>query len=329
MITPRWVRSTSPPIALDNLLEYLLRAPSLPEAAGRILDAAGPEYLSYAQMMRVLAEEAGRRPPWILPVPLLTPGLSSYWLRLITAVPTPIARALIEGMRQDFVADVTEIRRLMPQELLDFRASVRAAFEAERRHTIAARWTEGAFAFRDYRPDYAYYAKQASGIAVTPAPPEAVWATLTQIGGTRRYFYMNGLWKIREGFDWLIGGNGRHYGRRHPTELRVGDTVDSWRVIALEPHRRLTLFFGMRAPGSGVLEFELEPQDTGGTRIRATAFWHPAGVWGLLYWYAMVPAHRFLFAGMTRAIAQQAEGLAQTAAPKPPTPSGRLSGNDQ
>jgi uncharacterized protein YbjT (DUF2867 family) len=313
MVTPRWVRAKSPPIALDNLLEYLVRAPGIAETAGRILDAAGPEYLTYADMMRVLATEAGRRPPWIIPVPVLTPRLSSYWLRLTTAVPTPVARALIEGMRQDFVADPDEIRRLIPLDLLDFRASVRAAFEAERQHTVAARWTEGAFAFRNYRPEYAYYAKRAGGSALAQARPEQVWEVLAGIGGNNRYFYLNGLWKIREIMDWMVGGPGMNYGRRHPTELRVGDMVDSWRVIALEPQRRLTLFFGMRAPGSGVLEFELTPEDDG-TRISATAFWHPAGVWGLLYWYALVPAHLFIFKGMTRAIARRAE---RSPGPKP------------
>lgn len=306
MVTPRWVLAKSPPIALDNLLEYLLRAPGISATEGRTFDAAGPEYLSYADMMRILAEEAGRRAPRIVPVPVLTPRLSSYWLRLVTAVPTPIARALIEGMRQDFVADDGEIRRLIPQDLLDFRTAVRAAFAAERQHTLAARWTEGAFAFRNYRPDYAYYAKRASGTAFADAPPEAVWRVVTSIGGANRYFYLNPLWKIREILDWLVGGPGLNYGRRHPTELRVGDRVDSWRVIAMEAERRLTLFFGMRAPGSGVLEFELRPQHHG-TRITATAYWHPAGVWGLLYWYALVPAHRFIFAGMTQAIARRAE----------------------
>ncbi len=310
MVAPRWVLTKSPPIALDNLLEYLIRAPTLADTEDRILDAAGPEYLNYAEMMRILAEEAGRRPPWIFSVPLLTPKLSSYWLHLVTAVPTPIARALIEGMRQDFDADPAEIRRLIPQELLDVRAAIRAAFEAERRHTVAARWTEGAFAFRNYRPDYAYYAKRASGSALAQASPKAVWGVIAAIGGDNRYFYLNSLWKIREILDWMVGGPGLNYGRRDPTDLRIGDTVDSWRVIAMEPRRRLTLFFGMRAPGAGVLEFDLTPEDAG-TRVTATAYWHPAGLWGMLYWYALVPAHRFIFAGMTRAIARRAEASAR------------------
>lgn len=316
MITPRWVQARSPPIALENLLVYLLRAPELPETANGIFDAAGPEYLSYAAMMRIMAEVADIRQPRILPVPLLTPRLSSYWLRLITTVPTPIARALIEGMRQDFVADDTAIRRLIPQPLLDFRSAVAAAFAAEREHRVVSRWTEGAFAFRNYRVDYAFYAKRASGSCKTTASPEAVWRVIRRIGGRQRYFYANALWRLREMLDFMVGGSGTTYGRRDPDDLRVGDTVDSWRVIAMEPERRLTLFFGMRAPGSGVLEFEIKPLETG-CEVKATAFWHPAGIWGLLYWYALVPAHAFLFAGMTRAIARKAEGGNVDDAPSP------------
>lgn len=306
MVTPKWVARRSPPIALENLLDYLQRAPDTPEAAGQVLDVAGPEYLTYAQMMRILAEEAGHRPPVILPVPLLSPRLSSYWLRLVTSVPTPIARALVDGLREDYVADDEQTRRLMPLHLLDFREAVRAAFEAERVHAVAARWTEGAFMFRDYRLDYSYYAKHARGSAVARATPRQVWSVITAIGGENRYFAYNPLWRIREAVDWMLGGPGRNYGRRDPTDLRLGDMVDSWRVVGLEPERRLTLGFGMRAPGAGVLEFELTPED-GGTRIDVVNHWHPAGMPGLLYWYTMAPAHAVLFGTMARNIARQAE----------------------
>lgn len=306
MITPRWVQAQSPPIALENLLYYLLRLPEIPESAGEILDAAGPEVLSYAQMMHTLAEVAGIRSPRIFPVPLLTPRLSSYWLHLITTVPTPVARALIEGMRQDFVADDSRIREWIPQPLLDFRSAVAAAFAAEREHTVLSRWTEGALACRNYRPDYAFYAKRASAQARTSCSPAQVWRVVQRIGGSPRYFYADALWRTREFLDFLIGGPGMTYGRRHPEELRVGDTIDSWRVIAMEPERRLTLQFGMRAPGAGVLELTLHPLETGCT-VQVTAYWHPAGLWGLLYWYALVPAHQFLFTGMTRRIAELAE----------------------
>jgi uncharacterized protein YbjT (DUF2867 family) len=306
MLTPRWVRAKSPPIALDNLLEYMTRVLALPETSGRIYDAAGPETLTYEEMMREIARHAGKR-PWIIPVPVLSPELSAYWLKFVTAVPTNVARALIGGLKHDFSADDAELRRLVPQRLLTFRESVEAALEAERQHAVPARWTEGAFVFRNCRMDYAYYAKRASGSAITSASPAAVWRVLSAIGGDNRYFYGNLLWKIREIIDWMVGGAGLKYGRRHPTDLRVGDTVDSWRVIGVEPGRRLTLMFGMKAPGAGVLEFDITREADRQTRITATAYWHPAGVWGLLYWYAMVPAHLFIFGGMTRAIARRAE----------------------
>jgi hypothetical protein len=238
---------------------------------------------------------------------VLTPRLSSYWLSLVTTVPANIARALIGGLKHDIPASDFRLRQLIPQPLLSFREAVKAALEAERGNAVAARWTEGALLFRNYRPDYAFYAKRASGTALSNASPEAIWEQITVIGGNNRYYYLNGLWTLREFFDWLLGGPGLNRGRRHPTELRLGDTIDSWKVIGLEPLQRLTLLFGMKAPGSGVLEFEVIPEPTGLTRITATAYWHPAGVWGLLYWYALAPAHRFIFKGLTRAIATRAE----------------------
>ncbi len=307
MVTPRWVRAKSPPIALHNLLVYLEAVGLLPEAAGEIYDAGGPETCTYEDMMRAVASVAGRKPPLILPVPVLSPRLSSYWLGLTTAVPANIARALIGGLRHDFTADDAALRQLVPQRLLTVREAIEAAFEAERRRAVAARWSEGDFAIRGYRHDVAYYAKRAGGSATAAATPAAVWRQVCGIGGDNRYYYMNFLWTVREIMDWCVGGPGLTRGRRHPTELRLGDAVDYWRVVGIEPERRLTLQFGMRAPGSGVLEFELEPQEGRRTRVTATAYWHPRGVWGLLYWYALVPAHLFVFRGLTAAIARRAE----------------------
>jgi uncharacterized protein YbjT (DUF2867 family) len=306
MVTPRWVRSKSSPIALSNLLEYLVRVATLPQAAGRVLDAGGPEYLSYEDMMRQYAEVVGRRLR-IVPVPLLTPGLSSYWLALVTTVPASVARALIGGLKHDIPAEDAQLRALVPQRLLTFRESVRAALEAERAHTVAARWTEGLLMFRGGRHDYAFYARRASGSAVAHASPQAVWEIVSSLGGDTGYFYGAPLWRIREWLDWLCGGPGLTRGRRHPTELRVGDTIDYWTVLALESGQRLTLNFDMKAPGNGVLEFEIEPVTAGATRVTVTAYWHPAGVWGLLYWWALVPAHLFLFKGMAREIAHRAQ----------------------
>lgn len=307
MVTPRWVQARSPPIALDDLLEYLVRLPRIERARGRTFDAGGAEELTYAEMMRRMAVIAGKRPPRIVPVPVLTPTLSSYWLRLVTAVPTPVARALIGGLKSDFRADDAELRQLVPMQLKGFDESVRLAFAAERQHTLQARWTEGAFAARGFRTEHAYYAKRASGTARSAAPPDAVWRRVSAIGGSNRYYGLRVLWWLRETLDWMLGGPGRNRGRRDPATLRVGDRVDSWRVVAIEPQRSLTLQFGMKAPGAGVLEFELEPLAAGGTRLTATAYWHPAGVWGLVYWYALAPLHLVVFRHMTRNICAAAE----------------------
>ena len=311
MVTPRWVKARSSPIALDNLLTYLVKLPHIESAEGRVFDAGGAETLTYEAMMRILAEVAGRRPPLIIPVPVLTPKFSSYWLRLITAVPTNIARALIEGLKHDFIADDAELRHLVPQHLLDFREAVEAAFKAERSSSgVVARWTEGAFAVRKQRIDYAYYAKHITSSTETTASSASVWRVVTAIGGEHGYYYMNTLWRLRELLNRLFGGPERSRGRRHPTKLRSGDLIDSWEVLGLQPEQRLSLAFGMQAPGAGMLEFDLAPLDTGGTRLTMAAHWHPAGVWGLLYWYSFVPLFKIIFRGTVREICRHAEKIA-------------------
>jgi hypothetical protein len=289
-----------------------VQLPRIADAAGGIYDAGGPDYLSYEAMMRIFGEVIGRRLR-IVRVPVLTPTLSSYWLGLVTAVPASIARALIGGLKHDIPADDDAVRKLVPQRLLAFREAVEAALAAERDHAVAARWTEGAFPFRQYRHDYAYYAKKAGGSAIAKASPASVWKVVTSMGGDNRYFYMNGLWWLRELGDWIVGGPGFTRGRRDAEELRLGDAIDYWTVLGLEPERRLTLNFGMKAPGAGILEFEIEPLGDGTTRLTETAYWHPKGVWGLLYWAVLVPFHLFIFKGMTRAMARRAEAAENTA----------------
>jgi uncharacterized protein YbjT (DUF2867 family) len=306
MVTPRWVRALSPPIALENLLEYLVRLPQCPGTAGAILDVGGPESVSYEDMMRTLAAIAGRRAPWIVPVPVLTPRLSSYWLWLVTSVPTKVARALIEGLRHDFLARDTEARRLVPQRLLGVGEAIAAAFALERSRPAAEHWREGDFEMRRQRHDYAYYAKRAGGSAEGEVPIEAAWREVAAIGGESGYYYLDWLWRLRELADAAVGGGGLRRGRADPQRVRLGDRIDTWEVIGVDAPHRLTLRFGMRAPGAGVLEFELRALSPTRTRVSATAYWHPAGIRGLLYWYALVPAHQLIFDGLTRAIVARA-----------------------
>jgi hypothetical protein len=197
----------------------------------------------------------------------------------------------------------------VPQRLLTFKEAVQAAQAAEQDHAVAARWTEGLLMFRGWRLDNAFYAKRAGGAATGRGSPAALWRVVATIGGDNGYYALNILWWLRGLIDWLVGGPGLTHGRRDPVELRLGDRVDYWTVLGIEPERRLTLHFGMKAPGSGVLEFEIDPQPDGGSRIAVTAYWHPQGVWGLLYWYAMIPAHLFLFRRMTAAMARRAEAI--------------------
>jgi uncharacterized protein YbjT (DUF2867 family) len=312
MITPRWVRSRSQPIALDDVLEYLARLPGLPQVAGGIYDIGGPEILSYEDLMRQFGALVGRRPR-ILPVPVLTPRLSSYWLNLVTAVPTNVARALIEGLEHDVLAADAPIRALIPLPLKSYRAAAQAAFAAEQEpaprqtQATAGRWTEGSMLYRQNRPDFAFYAKRMDGTAVAAASAAAVWHEVESIGGENGYYYLDGLWAARGRLDVLAGGTGMSRGRRDPQRLAVGDAVDFWRVVALEPGRRLMLLAEMRLPGSAALGFEVEPLDSGHSRIVVTAYFHPAGAPGLLYWHALIPAHLMIFPGLAQAIARRAE----------------------
>ncbi len=313
MVTPRWVHRRSPPIALDDLLDYLVRLPGVPDACGRIFEAGGPESLTYAEMMRRLARLSGRRTPRILKVPVSTPRLSARWLWLVTAVPVSVARAMIEDLESDLDVDDDDLRKLLPQPLRNFEQSVQAVFDAEERHEVHARWTESVYPIGALRSEHAYYAKRADGSTVTAASPAAVWQVVRRIGGRNRYYGADLLWWLRETADWMLGGPGRHRGRRDSEDLRLGDHIDSWTVVGLEPGRRLTLMMGMKAVGSGVLEFDLEPLDDGGTRLTATAYWQPQGVSGLVYWYALFPAHLFIFDNMTRNICRLAEREMQSA----------------
>lgn len=318
MITPRWVNSRSAPIALANLLEYLVRLPHIEAAAGAVLDAAGPDYISYREVMLEYGRTVGKKPR-IFSLPLLTPTMSSYWLGLVTSVPASIARALIGGLKHDLPADIGPIQALVPQRLMSFRESLQAALQAEQQHQVAARWTEGLMMFRGFSIDNAFYAKRASGAAEVQASTAAVWRVVSTLGGDVGYFYMGWLWWLRALLDWLVGGPGFTKGRRHPTDLRLGDRIDYWTVLGIEPERRLTLNFGMKCPGSGVLEFDIDPLPDGRSRVAVTAYWHPQGVWGLMYWYVLVPAHLFLFKGMTAAIARRAEALQRSGGPQPLT----------
>ena len=308
MTTPRWVRSRTRPIALDDLLDYLVGAAERPETAGQTYDVGGKETLSYADMLRQFAAVTGKR-RLIIPVPVLTPRLSSYWLGLVTAVPAAVARPLIEGLRHDLIPDDRAIRAVLPIPLRTYREAVVAALQQERSLAVPARWTEGALAFRGYNPEVSYYSKGERTEFDAAASAESLWKVVSSLGGDTGYYYANPLWRLRGLLDRFVGGPGMRRGRRHPAEVRVGDTVDFWRVAAVEPGRRLTLLAEMRLPGANVLELEVVPTGARTSRLLTTARFHPSGLLGLLYWNALVLAHNRIFRGMPRAIVRRAEWL--------------------
>ncbi|MFR9720564.1 DUF2867 domain-containing protein [Aeromonas diversa] len=306
MVTPKWVRSRTPPIALSNLLYYLTGLIETEGVDGTILNAAGPALLSYQQQLERFAAHIGKRCP-ILPIPWLTPRLSAWWLQFATSVPQPVAKALVGGLKHDIPADDGPLRALLPQRLLDFDEALGEALALEQRLGAEQHGEETPLGLRWRHPEYGFYDRTASGTALSLAPPEALWQALQGLGGERRYFYMNGLWSVREWMDHLIGGPARQYGRSDPTRFTKGDRLDSWEILGVEEGRRLDLLFNMKAPGVGRLEFVIVPERSGLTRLTVTAHWHPQGAWGLGYWIAMLPFHLFIFQGMTEAIAKLAE----------------------
>ena len=307
MITPKWVRRRSTPIALENVLTYTIAAADLPFEGNRTLEIAGPDVLTYQEIMNIYGEFVGKK-PIVLPVPVLTPKLSSYWLYFVTSVPPTTAMSLVEGLAHDYVAEDHEMRELVPQRLLTFRESIAATLEAEKNRQTPARWVEGSIACRDWNPRYSFYAKKFCGEQETTASREALFEVLQQFGRDGDFFSYRPLWWLRRAFDWLIGGPSFRTGRRDPETLRMGDIVDGWRVLGMKPNERLTLSMLMRAPGSGLQEFNIRERD-GKRVVELCSYWHPAGFWGLLYWYGHLPLYSPLVNGAVAEIARRAEVL--------------------
>ncbi|MGF1686998.1 SDR family oxidoreductase [Photobacterium japonica] len=309
LLTPKWVTSRNSPIALRNVIHYLLTLITLPPQANRIMDMAGPENLSYQDQLRKLGKLAGKKVR-IVPLSFLTPSFATIWLRFITSVPTNIASALIGGLRFDLPADGHDLQTLIPQKLLSYDEAIQHSLSHESEVVRNEIWGFDPDALARWQSGYGYYPKQAGYTLKTDATCEQLWRQVQLVGGKEGYFYANFLWRIREWMDAAIGGDALHRYRRDPDTLQLGDKVDSWKVINLEANRFLSLLFGMKAPGLGRLEFTIE--DKGDHReVDIRAWWHPAGFSGLLYWFAMMPAHLFIFRGMTHALVKRCKAKAQ------------------
>jgi len=312
MVTPRWVDTPCQPIAIRDVLGYLVGCLDAPQTLGQTLDVGGPEVLTYRRLMAVYAEEAGLRRRWIVPVPVLSPRLSSYWIHLVTPVPAAIARPLAEGLRNPVVTHDDRIRTWIPQDLLDPRHAVRLALERQRHDATETHWTDaGRVPPAEWSdPDDPAWAggtvREDVRRVVVAADLERAWAPIARIGGHTGWYHANGLWALRGRLDRWVGGVGLRRGRRHPVDLHVGDALDFWRVDVVDAPRRLRLVAEMRVPGRATLEFRLRALDGGRTEIVQAARFEPRGLAGLAYWAAVAPMHHDVFQGMLRGIAKAA-----------------------
>ena len=310
MVTPRWVSTPCQPIAIRNVLNYLVGCLNLQLRESICFDIGGPEVLTYSRLMEIYAEEAHLGKRWIIPVPVFTPRLSSYWIHLVTPVPSYIARPLAEGLRCPVVCKDKKIIGLIPQDLLNCRTTIRIALNKIQHHEVASRWTDAgkvkpAEWTIEQDPAWAGGTVYSDIRSLTvEASPEDVWQPLVRLGGENGWYYGNWLWWLRGAMDLLIGGVGLKRGRRHPSKLYPGDVLDFWRVQNVVPNECLLLSAEMKVPGEAILEFRLQKQTQNTTKIIQTAKFHPSGLTGIAYWYAVSPLHHFVFNGMLSGIAK-------------------------
>jgi Protein of unknown function (DUF2867) len=312
MITPQWVTTPCQPIAVRDLLSYLLACLETPRAAGRVIEIGGADVITYGEMMLIYARVRGLRRV-LLPVPVLTPRLSSLWVGLVTPVPAAYAQPLIEGLRNPVVVHDRSARELFPTIApLSYEAAVRLAVQRLTLHQVETSWTSSLSAAPYVNP-VATTLESVEGllmecrVAHVRADAATVYQVLSGIGGRRGWLYANWAWQVRGLADRLVGGVGMRRGRRDPDSLLPGDALDWWRVEAVQPDALLRLRAEMKLPGRGWLEFRVEPHGEGSARLRQVAYFQPTGLFGVLYWYGLYPIHRQIFRGLLSAIVRRAE----------------------
>lgn len=308
MVCPRWVAVETQPIAVADVVAYLVAALDLPPGAERVFEIGGPDRVSYGDLMRLYARQRGLK-RFLIPVPFLTPRLSSLWLGLVTPLYARVGRKLIDSLRNRTVVADPSALAAFPIRPRGVSEAIAAALALEEEAYARTRWSDAVSSSglreKPYGGEFAGTHFVDTRAATVDASPEAAFAAVLRIGGGNGWYYGEWLWRLRGFLDLLAGGVGTRRGRPRPDDLAEGDALDFWRVERLEPGRLLRLRAEMKVPGRAWLQFEVAPSGTK-SEIRQTAIFDAAGLAGLLYWYALYPIHRFVFRGMLRGIAARA-----------------------
>jgi uncharacterized protein YbjT (DUF2867 family) len=316
LVCPAWFFSEAQPIAIRDVLNYLITALSVPESTGRMIEIGGPARLTYADMLLGYARERGLQRA-LIRTPFYLPRLSAYWVHMVTPIHWRVVLPLIEGLRARLIVHDDAARNLFPQiKPIDFQTAVHLALGRIQRDNVETSWSDALVnTAGDIRP-YAFAVEEGMMLErrtlLLDLPAETVFRAYAGIGGARGWLYMDWAWALRGWMDKAIGGVGIRRGRRHPDEVRAGESLDFWRVEAVEPDRLMRLRAEMKVPGKAWLQFESMPQEGGRTLFTETAYFAPRGFWGFVYWYAMWPFHAFLFDGLIRRLAARARLLSHT-----------------
>jgi uncharacterized protein YbjT (DUF2867 family) len=303
MICPRWVVTRTQPIAVDDVLAYLVAALGSAESTGRVIDIGGPEILTYRDMMLRVARALGLR-RWLIEVPVLTPRLSSYWVGLVTPVPVKPARALIEGLRHETICENDDAKALFHIAPIGFDQAVKRALSVVLSDRSDQQVKEGESIISNIEPSHLL--SDTRQVTVS-ASAEQLFQVVSSIGGENGWYAADLLWKLRGLIDELFGGVGLRRGRRHPSELSVGDVLDFWRVEELDPGKRILLRAEMKLPGKAWLEFVVDGAGQNDSILTQTARFYPRGLLGILYWYGVYPIHIMVFRRLVSTIGKRAE----------------------
>jgi hypothetical protein len=321
MPAPKWVRNFIQPIAIRDVLHYLVASADLPASINRAFDIGGPDVFRYGQLMNGYAVEAGLKQRPIAALPVLTPWLASQWVNLVTPIPRSLAVPIIESLLHDAVMTNNDIDEVIPppaEGLTGYRKAVRLALARMRTGEVETSWRDAQVigAPADPLPSdpewsgHTVYTDERS--VACAADPAELWRVVESVGGANGWYSLPMAWAARGWLDKLVGGVGLRRGRRDPEHLVTGDALDFWRVESMEKGTSLRLRAEMKLPGRAWLEFRIESTPEGSSTLHQRAVFFPHGLGGRLYWLAVMPLHGIVFAGMANAMAKKAEGVGST-----------------